>query len=156
MPRPLRSLDRLVTAFGHLAAYALLPLALLQAAILVARRFGVTAVAPGEVVGWLAVAVALLAIPWVLAEGRHVAADALAERWSPRARRGVARLGLVLALLFALALLWLSAPYAWSAFRTAEGSLALSGLGYRWVPKAIVPIFALLLALAVPVAFLRR
>ena len=144
----LRPLERIVTLFGHLAAWALLPLALGQAGILVARRLGYTAVAAGEVVGWLAVAVALLAIPWALQSDAHVAADALAERLSPAIRRAVAKGGLVLALLFALALLWLSAPYAWSALATGEGSLALSGIGHRWVPKALVPLFALLLAAA--------
>lgn len=149
-------LDHPVTLAGHLAAYALVPLALLQAGILLARRFGYTATAPGEVVGWLGVAVALLAIPYVLRRGAHVAADALAERLPTRVRGAVETLGLLLALLFALALLRLSAPYAWSAFVTGEGSNAFSGLGQRWVPKALVLLFALLLALAATLRLARR
>lgn len=151
----LHLVERLVAVTGRLAAWALLPLALLQVAILLARRFGLVAVAPGEIVGWLGVAVALLAVPWALQRRAHVAADVLAERLRPGARRAVERVGLALALLFALALLWLSVPYAWSAYASGEGGGALSGLGLRWVPKAAVPVFAALLALQAAASLLR-
>lgn len=151
-----RLFENAVSAVGQAAAYALLPLALLQVAILVARRFGHTAVAAGEIATWIAVPVGLLTIPWVLQLNAHVAADALAERFPPAVRRVVETLALLLALAFALALMWLSAPYAWGAFVTGEGSLAMSGLGFRWVPKAIVPLFALLLALQAVASLVRR
>lgn len=149
-------IQRLVAVIGQAAACALLPLALLQAGILVARRFGFTAASAGELVTWLAVPVALLTIPWVLQANAHVAADALAERFPAPVRRAVETFGLLLALLFAIALFWLSAPYAWSAFATGEGALALSGLGFRWVPKAVVPLLALLLGFQAIASLLRR
>lgn len=150
-------IERLVAGVGLAASWCIVGLAIVQVAIIVGRRLGLTSPAAGEGMMWLAVAVALLAIPHVLQRGAHVAVDALSARWSPRARTWSMRLALLcLVLPFALLLLWLSAPYAWTAFATGEGSVEVAGLGQRWVPKAMVPLFAVLLALQAVASLLRN
>ena len=138
----LRALDAIVRLAGLLAASSLAAVALGQAGVLVARKAGLATVWAQEAVMALAVPAVLLAVPWALREGAHVAVDAFGTR--PVA----ARLGTVLALVLGLAVLWLAAPYALAAWRAGEGSFELSGFGYRWAPKAVLPLFGLVLALA--------
>ena len=144
----LRLGERLVAGFGHLAAAALLVAALGQTAILVARKAGFATVAAQEIVMALAVPAVLFAIPWALLEARHVAVDIFAGRTA-------ARVGLVLALVLGLTLLWLSFPYAYASWSVGEGSADLLGTGWRWVAKAVLPLFAALLALQAALSLLR-
>ena len=144
-----RLVGQLVAGAGRLAAAALLAVALGQTAILVARKAGFATVAAQETVMALAVPAVLLAIPWALLEGRHVAVDLFAGRVA-------ARIGLVLALVLGLALLWLAIPYAYASWAVGEGSADLMGRGYRWVAKAVLPLFAALLSLGAALLLLAR
>lgn len=147
--RGVRIVETVVAAAGLFAAWSLVAIALAQVAILLARKAGVATVAAQEAVMVLAVPAVLLAIPWALQRERHVAVDLFA---GPRART----VGALLALLLGLALLWFAAPYAWSSFAAGEGSYEAGGIGWRWLAKAALPVFALLLAAQALVSFLRR
>ena len=134
---------------GRLGAVLLITVALLQVAVLVARKVGWATVGAQEAVAVAAVWAVLLSVPWALQERRHVAVDLLASRTS----RAV---GLWLALLVALALLWFATPYALAAFAAGEGSYESGGIGWRWLAKAALPVFAALLAVQSAASLARR
>ena len=146
----------LVTLAGRVAAWLVVPLALLQGAILLARRvLGIAAPAAGEMVLTLAVPLVLLTIPLALLAGRHVAVEVVSERLRPAARRLVLRTGALAALAAALVLLWLAVPYAHVSWLAGETSPDPQGLGARWAVKAILPLFAALLTLAALIVLVR-
>ena len=136
-------------AFGRLGAALLLLTAIAQVAVLLARKLGFATVAAQEAVVTAGVFAVLLAIPWALRYERHVAVDIFASRSSRR-------VGCGLAVLLGVGFVVLAMPYAWSAFLADEGSYEAGGIGWRWVGKAALPLFAALLAAQALASLVRR
>jgi len=90
----------------------------------------------------------LLAAAWTLRDGGHVRVDVFYADAAPRTKAWIDLLGAVLLLLpFCAAILYFSAPYVARSFAILERSRETSGLQLVFLLKALIPLFALLLAL---------
>ena len=142
-------IDRLNAAIGRAAAWLALVIVVLQFALVVARYvFGFGSIWLTETVVYANAALFLLAAAWTLAAGGHVRVDVFYAHASARTRALVDLIGaLALLLPFALALLWLSAPYAARSWAILERSQESSGLPLIFLLKTLIPAFAVLMAL---------
>lgn len=139
-----------VSAFiGRGVAWLALVIVLLQFALVVARYlFGIGSIWVTESVTYGHAALFLLASAWTLRSGGHVRVDIFYADASPRARALIDLLGTLLLLIpFAVALLWLSVPFAARSWAILERSQEASGLPLVFVLKTLLPVFALMLAL---------
>ncbi len=144
-------LDAFICRIGRFAAWLN---ALLVAVVLVqvVLRYGFhRGLVPLEELMWHLYATAfMLGLSYALVRDAHVRVDLLHGRWSPRRRATVEVLGILLLLLpFAATLFHQSLDWVASAYRLGESSENPTGLPYRWVIKAVIPIgFGLLLLAA--------
>ena len=123
-------IDRLTTAIGRAVAWLALVVVLLQFALVVARYlFGLGSIWLSEAVIYAHATLFMLAAAWTLQAGGHVRVDVFYAEASPRTKAMVDLLGALLLLLpFALALVWLSLPYAARSWAILERSQESSGL----------------------------
>lgn len=143
------TIDSASAFIGRGVAWLALVIVLLQFALVVARYlFGIGSIWVTESVTYGHAALFLLASAWTLRSGGHVRVDVFYADASPRARAWIDLLGTLLLLLpFALALLWLSVPFAVRSWAILERSQEASGLPLVFVLKSLLPVFALMLAL---------
>ncbi|WP_137043406.1 TRAP transporter small permease subunit [Pseudolabrys sp. FHR47] len=149
MNRIADTIDSVSAFIGRGVAWLALVIVLLQFALVVARYlFGVGSIWVTESVTYGHAALFLLASAWTLCSGGHVRVDIFYADASPRARALIDLLGALLLLVpFALALLWLSVPFAARSWAILERSQEASGLPLVFVLKSLLPVFALMLAL---------
>lgn len=149
MNRIADTIDSVSAFIGRGVAWLALVVVLLQFALVVARYlFGVGSIWVTESVTYGHAALFLLASAWTLRSGGHVRVDVFYAHASPRARALIDLLGTLLLLIpFAVALLWLSLPFAARSWAILERSPEASGLPLVFVLKSLLPIFALMLAL---------
>jgi TRAP-type mannitol/chloroaromatic compound transport system permease small subunit len=142
-------IDRLVAGIGHVAAWLILVVVLLQFALVVARYlFGLGSIWLSETVIYAHAAVFMLAAAWTLRGEGHVRVDIFYGEASARTKALIDLLGAILLLLpFMLVLLWLSVPYAQRSWEVLERSQEASGLPLVFVLKTLIPVFALMMAL---------
>lgn len=142
-------IDRLVAGIGHVAAWLILVVVLLQFALVVARYlFGLGSIWLTETVIYAHAAVFMLAAGWTLRTGGHVRVDIFYAEASVRTKALIDLVGaLVLLLPFMLVLIVLSVPYAARSWAILEHSQESSGLPLVFVLKTLIPVFALLMAL---------
>ncbi|HWK94258.1 MAG TPA: TRAP transporter small permease subunit [Pseudolabrys sp.] len=149
MNRIADTIDSISAFIGRGVAWLALAIVLLQFALVVARYlFGIGSIWVTESVVYGHAALFLLASAWTLRSGGHVRVDIFYAEASPRARAWIDLLGTLLLLMpFALALLWLSLPFAARSWAILERSPESSGLPLVFVLKSLMPVFALMLAL---------
>lgn len=149
MNRIADTIDSISAFIGRGVAWLALAIVLLQFALVVARYlFGIGSIWVTESVVYGHAALFLLASAWTLRSGGHVRVDIFYENASPRARAWIDLFGTLLLLMpFALALLWLSLPFAARSWAILERSPEASGLPLVFVLKSLMPVFALMLAL---------
>ncbi|RDV03441.1 TRAP transporter small permease subunit [Undibacter mobilis] len=149
MNRIADTIDGLSAFIGRSVAWLALVIVLLQFALVVARYlFGIGSIWVTESVVYGHAALFLLASAWTLRSGGHVRVDVFYADASPRARAFIDLLGALLLLMpFALALLWLSLPFAMRSWAILERSQEASGLPLVFVLKTLIPVFAAMLAL---------
>jgi TRAP-type mannitol/chloroaromatic compound transport system permease small subunit len=142
-------IDRLVSGIGHVAAWLVLVVVLLQFALVVARYlFGLGSIWLSETVIYAHAAVFMLTAAWTLCAEGHVRVDIFYSEASTRTKAFINLAGAVLLLLpFMLVLLWLSVPYAARSWVILERSQEASGLPLVFVLKTLIPVFAILMAL---------
>lgn len=142
---------------GRMAAWLLVPLALLVIATVVGSLFqmgsiaswnmdlpilgtGLTINSLNEMQWHLLAVLTMLALPYALAEGRHVRVDMLYAGFNPRRRLVVEVIGDILFLIpFCVVIGWLSIKFATFAYQTGEQS-TYGGLTDRWVVKSFLTI----------------
>ncbi|HVV61551.1 MAG TPA: TRAP transporter small permease subunit [Pseudolabrys sp.] len=149
MTRVADAIDRLTTAIGRAVAWLILFVVLVQFALVVARyAFDVGSIRWTESVIYADAALFLLAAAWTLRTGGHVRVDVFYAEASPRAKAWIDLFGAALLLLpFALAVLWLSVPFAQRSWAILERSQETSGLPLVFVLKTLIPLFAAMLVL---------
>ena len=142
-------IDRLTTGIGRTVAWLALAVVLLQFALVVARYlFGLGSIWVTEAVIYGHATLFMLAAAWTLRAGGHVRVDVFYAEANPRTRALIDLIGALLLLLpFALALIFLSLPYAARSWAVLERSQEASGLPLVFVLKTLIPLFALLMAL---------
>ncbi len=142
-------IDRITTAIGRAVAWLALAIVLLQFALVVARYlFGLGSIWASEAVIYAHATLFMAAAAWTLRAGGHVRVDVFYAEASARTKAAIDLAGAVLLLLpFAIALLWLSLPYAARSWAILERSQETSGLPVVFLLKTLIPLFALLMAL---------
>jgi TRAP-type mannitol/chloroaromatic compound transport system permease small subunit len=91
----------------------------------------------------------LLGLGYALQSDAHVRVDVIHERLSPRHQAWIELYGMLLLLLpFVALVLIYSVPFVWQSYRLGEHSQAPGGLPYRWLIKAMLPLWFLILLLA--------
>jgi len=143
------SLERMTAAIGRAAAWLILIVVTLEFALVVARYlFSLGSIWASETVIYAHAALFLLAAAWTLQTNGHVRVDIFYAEAKPRTKALVDLLGtLVFLLPFAVALLWLSTPYAARSWAIFERSQEASGLPLVFLLKTLIPVFALLMGL---------
>jgi TRAP-type mannitol/chloroaromatic compound transport system permease small subunit len=143
------SLERMTAAIGRAAAWLILMVVALEFALVVARYlFSLGSIWASETVIYAHAALFLLAAAWTLQTNGHVRVDIFYADAKPRAKALVDLVGAVVFLLpFAIALLWLSTPYAARSWTIFERSQEASGLPLVFLLKTLIPLFALLMGL---------
>ena len=149
MNRVADTIDSLTSCIGRSVAWLAIVIVLLQFSLVVARYLvGLGSIWVTESVVYSHAALFLLASAWTLRSGGHVRVDVFYAHASPRTRAVIDLIGTLLLLLpFALALLWLSVPFAARSWAIFERSQETSGLPFVFVLKTIIPVFAALMAL---------
>ncbi len=142
-------IDRINCAIGSAVAWLSLAIVVLQFALVLARYvFAIGSIWLGETVVYANATLFLLAAAWTLRAGGHVRVDVFYAHASPRARAFIDLVGALLLLLpFALALIWLSVPYAARSWAILERSQEASGLPLVFLLKTLIPFFAVMMAL---------
>jgi TRAP-type mannitol/chloroaromatic compound transport system permease small subunit len=146
------ALERIVSAIGRTAMWLFLPLVAVILFDVITRKipgFSVTVLQ-----GWLGGYVSstklqelewhlhaglfALVLGWAYLCNAHVRVDLLREKAGHRVKLWIELLGAVLMLLpFFLLLLWYGVDFVAASYRQGEGSAAMTGLGHRWIIKAV-------------------
>ncbi|MFN3614674.1 MAG: TRAP transporter small permease subunit [Rubrimonas sp.] len=142
------TLEAVVRAFGVLAAWVCVALALLVAGDVFARYLFRTGAVWAQELQWHLISpIALFGMSYALLQGEQVRVDVLFERFGPRAQRAVEILGGLLMIGLGLAVAWLSLPWVEMSYLRGEGSPNPGGLPHRFLLKALIPLGFLLLAI---------
>jgi TRAP-type mannitol/chloroaromatic compound transport system permease small subunit len=111
--------------------------------------FGIGSIWLSESVIYAHAALFMLAAAWTLQANGHVRVDVFYADASPRAKALVDLLGALLLLLpFMAVILWFALPYVARSWSILERSREASGLPLVYLLKTLIPLFALLMALA--------
>lgn len=142
-------IDRLTASIGRGAAWCALFIVLVEVLVVLMRYvLGIGSIWLQESVVYGHAALFMLAAAWTLGVNRHVRVDIFYADASPRRKALIDLIGtLVFLLPFCFALLWWSLPYVGRSFAILERSREASGLPFVFVLKALIPAFAVLLAL---------
>jgi TRAP-type mannitol/chloroaromatic compound transport system permease small subunit len=142
-------IDRLTSAIGRAAAWCTLAMVMGQLAVVLMRyALGLGSIWLAETVIYAHASLFLLAAAWTLQAGGHVRVDIFYARLAPRTRAMIDLAGALLFLLpVAVMLAWLALPYVARSWAILERSREASGLPLVFLLKALIPVFALLLAL---------
>ena len=143
-------IDRLIAAIGRAVMWLALAVVLLQFAVVVLRyAFGLGSIWLSESVLYAHAALFMLAAAWTLQVNGHVRVDVFYADASPRTKALVDLLGALLLLLpFMAVILWFALPYVARSWAILERSREASGLPLVYLLKTLIPLFALLMALA--------
>lgn len=145
-------LARITIMCGKIAAWAFFPLMLVIVLDVVMRRFFVVGSIRLQELEWHFHAILfLLCLGYAYLAHAHVRIELLSERLPDRVRVAIELLGVAL---FMLPLCWILFSYSIDlvgrSFASGESSPHPSGLPYRWMIKAVMPVgFALLIVSAV-------
>jgi TRAP-type mannitol/chloroaromatic compound transport system permease small subunit len=142
-------IDRLVAAIGRAVIWLSLAVVLVQFAVVVLRyAFGIGSIWLSESIIYGHAAMFMLAAAWTLQQNGHVRVDVFYSEASPAARALVDLLGALLLLLpFMAVIAWFALPYVARSWTVFERSRESSGLPFVYLLKALIPLFALLMAL---------
>ena len=147
-------LDRPFSATARAASRAvmwlLLAMAFVQFGVVVLRYvFGVNFIFMQESITYLHGAVFLLAAGYALIADGHVRVDIFYREAPARRKALIDLLGTYLFLFpICLLLLWTASPYVANSWAVREGSTETSGIQAVYLLKSLIPVFAVLLAMA--------
>lgn len=115
----------------------------------VALRYGLSmgTVAMQELQWHLVPPIAMLGMAYGLHNGEHVRVDVFYERMPRRLQGMIDLVTCILTVAIAAYLAWLAVPFVERSFNMGEGSANPSGLPYRYVLKAFLPVGFGLLAI---------
>src|SRR5215467_3099780 len=143
-------IDAVSTAVGRAVAWCLVFMVLAEFALVLMRYvLGIGSIWLQESVLYAHAALFMLAAAWTLAADGHVRVDIFYADASPRAKALVDLLGALLLLLpFMAVIAWFALPYVARSWAILERSRETSGLPLVYLLKTLIPLFALLMALA--------
>jgi TRAP-type mannitol/chloroaromatic compound transport system permease small subunit len=167
-----RSLERIVSGIGNVAAWLALPLMLVIVFDVVTRKLNllqgtflqgvVTSTKLQELEWHLHAALFLLCFAWAYFRDAHVRIDLVRDRFGPRTKAWIELIGCLLFLIpYAVLVTYYAQHFWWRSWLIDEGSAATTGLPNRWIIKFALPLgFVLLFAAGLAmvinrIAFLR-
>jgi TRAP-type mannitol/chloroaromatic compound transport system permease small subunit len=139
-------IDRFTDLVGRATSWLALILALVMGAnVLLRYGFSIGRIWAQELEWHLMVPIVLFGMTYAMRHGEHVRVDVLYARFSPRAKDAIEILAALLAMAFAVIVIWLSIHYVGQAWDANEGSPNPGGIDHRYIVKSLIPIgFALL------------
>ena len=142
-------IDRFNSAIGHVAAWAVLVMVLVQFAIIMLRfALGLGSLWMQESLHYLLAILVLFAAPWTLQANGHVRVDIFYADATSRTQAKIDLAGALLLLIpFMAAVIWFSWPYASRAWAIMEGSREAGGIPLVFLLKSSIPVFAALMLL---------
>lgn len=141
----------LARAAGVLAACVLIPAQLAVATTyVIGRQFLLLPATRLQELEWhFFMILVFLTLGLAYLDDRHVRIDVLRERFSPRTKAWIEVIGVVVALVpFCLVVIYVGSRAAWQSFLIGEASRSPTGLPYRWIIRAVLPLGALFLLAA--------
>lgn len=153
-----RRLDQVSSAFGRLAAWLCLLMALVTGLVVLLRYgFNFGSQALQESVNYLHAAVFMLGAAYTLQCDAHVRVDIFYRRWSPRTRAWIDCIGsIVLLAPMCVFIFWMSLPYVGNAWSIRESSGDPGGLPAVFLLKTLIPVLAATLLLQGLAEIMRR
>ena len=139
-------IDRFIDLVGRITSWLTLVLAVVMGAnVLLRYGFSLGRIWAQELEWHLLVPIVLFGMSYALRHGEHVRVDILFVTFSPRMKLAIEILSAVLAMAFALIVVWLSLGYVRQSWSIGEGTANPGGIDYRYAIKAFIPVgFALL------------
>jgi TRAP-type mannitol/chloroaromatic compound transport system permease small subunit len=139
-------IDAFIDLVGRIISWVTLILALVMGAnVLLRYGFSLGWIWAQELEWHLLVPIVLFGMSYALRHGDHVRVDILYATFGPRTKIAIELVSAVLAMAFALIVVWLSIPYVDQSWTIGEGTANPGGIEYRYIVKSIIPIgFALL------------
>lgn len=148
--RAIRLIDAVIVGIGKAAAFLVLAIIAVIIIEMVARGgFGNSQPWANDVTSWLLAALIFLGGPWALANGNFVRVDALFDRFGWRTKVLIDTIvTTALFILFCGTLLYFGGAFFARSFAIGETSASGSWGGPVWLAKGLLPLGAVLLALA--------
>ncbi|SDD57705.1 TRAP transporter small permease subunit [Kordiimonas lacus] len=140
-------LERISSAIGRLAAWAIIALVLVIMTDVILRRWFVIGSTKLQELEWhLHGFLFLLCLGWAYTKNAHVRIELVSERLSARTRAWIELVGCILFLLpYVSAVLWFGYDYVSYSWAYNEASASPTGLPDRWIIKSAIVIgFAVL------------
>jgi TRAP-type mannitol/chloroaromatic compound transport system permease small subunit len=139
-------IDTVIDLVGRIISWVTLILALVMGAnVLLRYGFSLGWIWAQELEWHLLVPIVLFGMSYALRHGDHVRVDILYATFGPRTKIAIELVSAVLAMAFALIVVWLSIPYVDQSWSIGEGTANPGGIEYRYIIKSIIPVgFALL------------
>ena len=140
-------LDRFIDVVGRITGWCSFALVCVMAFnVLLRYLFRTGSVAMQEMEWHLMAPICLLGLSYALLHDGHVKVDILYGRFSPKVRRLIDFISMLLIVVVVAILIYLSLAYVEQSYRIGEKSPDPGGLTHRWILKAMLPLgFSLLL-----------
>jgi TRAP-type mannitol/chloroaromatic compound transport system permease small subunit len=138
-------IDRFTDLVGRATSWLALGIALVMGGnVLLRYGFSIGSIWMQELEWHIMVPICLFGMSYALVHGEHVRVDVVFQYFSQRNKHLVDVITAMLAMIFCILVIWLSAPYVWQSWSIGEGTANPGGIDYRYVIKALIPIgFAL-------------
>ncbi|MGF1628760.1 MAG: TRAP transporter small permease subunit [Kiloniellaceae bacterium] len=151
-------LDRVIVKIGKIAAWAGLALILVTIFDVITRRFFVLGSTKLQEAEWhFHVILFAFCLGYAYLKDSHVRIDLVREKLSERTQWWIEVAGCLLFLLpYCGLVVWFGINFTERSFATGEVSASATGLPYRWVIKAAIPIGFTILALSGIAVLLRK
>jgi TRAP-type mannitol/chloroaromatic compound transport system permease small subunit len=141
-------IDTFIDVIGRITAWSTFTLVVVMAGnVLLRYLFSTGSVWSQELEWHLMAPICLFGMSYALRHGEHVRVDVLFARFPDRLKTAIDLLAAALAILIALAVIYLSITYVGQSWRIDEGSANPGGIPGRYALKALIPIGFALLAL---------
>lgn len=134
-------IDAFIDLVGRITSWITLVLALVMGAnVLLRYGFSLGWIWAQELEWHLLVPIVLFGMSYAMRHGEHVRVDILFAGFGRRAKLVVELASALLAMAFAVIVVWLSIAYVGQSWSIGEGTANPGGIEYRYVIKAFVPI----------------
>jgi TRAP-type mannitol/chloroaromatic compound transport system permease small subunit len=134
-------IDHFVDLVGRATAWLALGIALVMGAnVLLRYAFSIGSIWMQELEWHIMVPICLFGMSYALLKGEHVRVDVVFQYFSERNKHLVDVITALLGMIFALLVIWLSAPYVWQSWSIGEGTANPGGIEHRYIVKALIPV----------------
>ncbi|WP_119462066.1 TRAP transporter small permease subunit [Rhodospirillaceae bacterium SYSU D60014] len=144
------ALDRIVSIFGRVAAWAIVPLVVVVIFDVISRRFFVVGSTELQELEWhLHAVLFMFCLGYGYLREAHVRVDLLSTHFSDRVKLWIELLGSLLFLIpFCAVVIYFGATLTYGSLLDEETSASATGLTHRWIIRSVIPLGMLVLLLS--------